>query len=77
MAMFGQATVSPAAHPFIGKYAICRCYRLAFTPVRLFPSMATQVILRNSRRLWSWKANNGVALSVWRNTGWRAGKLIR
>ena len=26
VAMFGQATIAPATHPFIGKYAICRCY---------------------------------------------------
>ena len=43
VAMFGQATGAPAAHPFIGKYAIfVGANWLAFTPVRLFPSMATR-----------------------------------
>ena len=75
VAMFGQATVSPAAHPFIGKYAICRCYSAGVHAGEVVSVNGDQVILRNSRRLWSWKANNGVALSGVAQHGLAGGKI--
>ena len=75
VAMFWQATVAPAAHQFVGKYAICRCYSAGVHAGEVVSVDGDQVILRNSRRLWSWKANNGIALSGVAQHGLAGGKI--
>lgn len=50
-------------HPFIGKYVIARCYAAGVHAGEVVSADGENVILKNSRRLWSWKAKDGVALS--------------
>ena len=50
-------------HPFVGKYVICRCYSAGVHAGVLVAQTGDQAILKDSRRLWSWKANDGIALS--------------
>ena len=67
-AMFGgapaalTATAAPA-HPFVGKYCIFRCYGAGVHAGELVSSDGTNAIVKNSRRLWQWRAKKGVALS--------------
>lgn len=77
-AMF-QATssvpTSSAAHPFVGKYVICRCYSAGVHAGELVSQSGDQAVLKNSRRLWSWTANCGIALSGLAVTGLKSGKI--
>jgi hypothetical protein len=61
-AMFQKAE-TPTAHPFVGKYVIARCYHAGVHAGTLVSSNGDQAILSNSRRLWQWKAKQGIALS--------------
>lgn len=66
--MFGpQPGILPAAavkqHPFLGLYVIARCYSAGVHAGEVVSVDGETVVLKNSRRLWSWKANDGVALS--------------
>ena len=56
-----QCTVS--SHPFVGKYVIARCYSAGVHAGEVVSVDGENVILKNSRRLWSWKAKDGLALS--------------
>lgn len=51
------------AHPFIGKYVIARCYSAGVHAGEVEHVDGENVILKNSRRLWSWRAADGLALS--------------
>jgi hypothetical protein len=65
-AMFnGQTPQAPAAlpHPFVGKYVIARCYSAGVHAGEVVSADGENVILKDSRRLWSWKAKDGIALS--------------
>ena len=66
-ALFGsQAPAVQAAqphHPMVGKYCITRCYSAGVHAGEVVSVDGENVILKNSRRLWSWKARDGVALS--------------
>lgn len=63
-AMFGgQQSAQEKPHPFVGKYVICRCYSAGVHAGVLVSQDGDQAILKDSRRLWSWKNNGGVALS--------------
>ena len=57
-----QPTHNPV-HPFVGKYVIARCYSAGVHAGEVVSVDGENVILKDSRRLWSWKANDGVALS--------------
>ena len=73
-----QPVVSPAAsspHHMIGKYVICRCVNAGVHAGTLMSKDGTNVELTNSRRLWSWKANDGVALSGLSQFGLQSGKV--
>jgi len=50
-------------HPFIGKYVLCRCYAAGVHVGELVALDGERAILKNSRRLWYWKAKQGIALS--------------
>ena len=63
-------------HPFIGKYVIARCYAAGVHAGTVVSVDGENVILKDSRRLWSWVAKNGVALSGVAQTGVRAGCKI-
>ena len=60
---FAQPAQNTAPHPFIGKYVIARCYAAGVHAGTVVSVDGESVILKDSRRLWSWKANDGVALS--------------
>ncbi len=62
-AMFASATPSVAPHPFTGKYCICRCTGAGVHAGEVVSVAGDTAILRNSRRLWQWRALSGVALS--------------
>lgn len=63
-ALFGsQQPSQPKSHPFVGKYVICRCYSAGVHAGVLVSQDGDQAILKDSRRLWSWKNNGGIALS--------------
>ncbi len=52
-----------SAHPYIGKYVIARCYSAGVHAGEVVSVDGENVILKDSRRLWMWKAKDGVALS--------------
>lgn len=64
-AMFGaqSAPENVAQHSMIGEYVIARCYAAGVHAGEVVSVDGENVILKDSRRLWSWKAQDGVALS--------------
>lgn len=62
-AMFQNQSTPVAAHPFVGKYVIARCYSAGVHAGEVVSAEGENVILKDSRRLWSWKAKDGIALS--------------
>lgn len=64
-ALFSNNSVvnSATPHPFIGKYVIARCYSAGVHSGYVVSVDGENVILKDSRRLWNWKAADGVALS--------------
>ena len=50
-------------HPFIGRYVIARCYTAGVHAGEVVSVDGVNVMLKNSTRLWSWKAKDGIALS--------------
>ena len=48
---------------FIGKYVVCRCYSAGVHAGELVSQENDIVVLKNSRRLYYWIANEGIALS--------------
>jgi len=57
----GAKPISP--HPFIGQYVIARCYSAGVHAGEVVSVDNENVVLKDSRRLWNWKAKEGVALS--------------
>lgn len=77
-AMFSNLAGVPAQtapHPFVGKYVICRCYSAGVHAGWLVSQFGDQAILRDARRLWSWRAKAGVALSGLAVNGLAGGKI--
>ncbi len=60
----------------IGKYVIARCYSAGVHAGTVEAVDGENVILRDSRRLWSWKAADGVALSGVAQHGLKAGSKL-
>ncbi len=73
-AMFGAAAPS-VAHPMVGKYVILRCYSAGVHAGWLVSQHGDQAVLRDSRRLWSWQAKGGIALSGLAVHGLKSGKI--
>jgi len=76
----GVAPVAPPTndkptHPFFGKYVVARCYSAGVHAGTVVSVDGENVILKDSRRLWSWKANDedAVALSGVAQSGLQAG----
>ncbi len=64
--MFGSnrpQAQSTKPHPFVGEYVIARCYSAGVHAGEVVSVDGENVILKDSRRLWSWKAQDGLALS--------------
>jgi len=75
-AMFGGATAAPVTpHPMAGQYVILRCYSAGVHAGWLVSQTGDQAVLRDSRRLWSWQAKAGVALSGIAVHGLKGGKV--
>lgn len=62
--------------PMIGKYVLCRCYSAGVHAGELVSQIGDTAILKNSRRLWSWGSNGGVALSGVAQFGMIKGKKV-
>lgn len=66
-AMFASQTTgfvsTKEEHPFVGQYVIARCYSAGVHAGVVVSVDGENAILKDSRRLWSWKAADGVALS--------------
>jgi len=62
-AMFFNQQPAKKDHPFVGKYVIARCYSAGVHAGEVVSADGEEVILKDSRRLWSWKAKDGIALS--------------
>lgn len=62
------------ANPVIGKFCIARCYSAGVHAGEVVSVDGEKVVLKNSRRLWSWKAKDGVALSGVAQAGLSADK---
>lgn len=61
MTIFG--TQGTKSNPMIGQYCIARCYAAGVHAGTVESVDGENVVLKNSKRLWSWKAADGVALS--------------
>ena len=73
----------PASQPranigsgLIGKYVIARCYSAGVHAGTVAAVDGENVVLTDSRRLWSWKAADGVALSGVAQHGIKAGSKL-
>lgn len=77
-ALFGasQPAATAVPHPMIGKYVIARCYSAGVHAGEVASVDGENVILVQSRRLWSWKAKDGVALSGVAQTGLKDGGKV-
>jgi hypothetical protein len=60
-ALNGGQTKQP--HPMVGKHVILRCQSAGVHAGVLVSQDGDQAVLKNARRLWYWKANDGIALS--------------
>ncbi|GKS86506.1 hypothetical protein AVMA1855_20160 [Acidovorax sp. SUPP1855] len=59
----GQAATQAPKNPVVGEYCIARCYSAGVHAGEVISVDGENVILKDSRRLWSWKAADGIALS--------------
>lgn len=75
-AIFGAGVSAKAEHPFVGKYVICRCVYAGVHAGILVSMENGNVILKDSRRLWTWKAKSGVALSGVAQNGFASGQKV-
>jgi hypothetical protein len=69
----GGAQKTP--HPMVGRYVIARCYTAGVHAGVVESVDGENVILAESRRLWQWKATDGIALSGLAQCGLQSGKV--
>lgn len=62
-------------HPFVGQYVIARCYAAGVHAGVVESADGENVMLNDSRRLWQWKAKDGIALSGVAQCGLQSGKV--
>lgn len=62
-AMACEASSVVTSHPMVGKFVIARCYSAGVHSGTVVSVDGENVVLKDSRRLWKWKAADGVALS--------------
>lgn len=74
-ALFNSTQKKDAEHPFVGKFVICRCYSAGVHAGVLVSQNGDHAVLKDSRRLWSWKNKGGVALSGLAVNGLESGKV--
>lgn len=63
LAMFGNPGAEPTFTPHIGKRCIIRTYASGVFCGEVVAQSGRMVELRDSRRLWAWKAADGISLS--------------
>ncbi len=63
-------------HPFVGRHVICRCISAGVHAGILVSQFGDQAVLKDSRRLWYWKAKSGIALSGVAMSGIAAGSKV-
>ncbi|CAB4152575.1 hypothetical protein UFOVP607_21 [uncultured Caudovirales phage] len=64
VALFGGLLLAPKTdHPMVGKFVIARCYGAGVHAGEVVSVDGEEVILKDSLRLWAWKADDGIALS--------------
>ncbi len=68
-ALIGGRDNLTQSHPMIGKKVIIRTYSAGVHFGELAQKSGTEVILKNSRRLWLWKAAKSISLSAVANYG--------
>lgn len=73
-ALFGNAQPATSSNPVVGQYCIARCYCAGVHAGIVVSVDGENVMLKDSRRLWSWKAKDGVALSGVAQSGLTADK---
>ena len=73
--LFGSAAAPASPHPMVGEYVILRCYSAGVHAGVLVSQAGDAAVLANSRRLWSWVARDGVALSGLAVHGLKSGKV--
>ena len=71
----GLARGTATTNPFIGAYCIARCYAAGVHAGEVVSIDGENVVLKDSRRLWSWKAKDGVALSGVAQNGIKDSKI--
>ena len=62
-AIFSAVQPAQQPDPMVGQYVICRCYSAGVHAGVLVSQVGDVVVLKDSRRLWSWTAKDGIALS--------------
>jgi hypothetical protein len=62
-ALFSGQPGEKPANPVIGEYCIARCHSAGVHAGEVVTVDGENVILKNSVRLWSWSAADGIALS--------------
>lgn len=62
-------------HPMTGQYVIARCYAAGVHAGVVESVDGENVMLTDSRRLWQWKAKDGIALSGVAQCGIASGKV--
>ena len=72
----GKSPVVANSNPVIGKYCIARCYSAGVHAGVVDSVDGENVVLSESRRLWNWKATEGVALSGVAQNGLQSGCKI-
>lgn len=72
-AIFQPSSTQKEAHPFVGEYVILRCHSAGVHAGELVSQNGDVAVLKNARRLWSWKTNSGVALNGVSVSGLAAG----
>jgi hypothetical protein len=63
------------ASPMVGKYCLVRCYSAGVHCGTVVSQDGDVVVLSGARRLWSWAAKSGVALSGVAVHGLKSGKV--
>ena len=71
-----QHDAKVAAHSFIGMHVIARCYAAGVHAGTVVSADGESVVLKDSVRLWSWKAKDGIALSGVAQNGVKEGCKI-
>jgi hypothetical protein len=74
--MFPQMEKTTLKSPMIGKYVLVRCFSSGVHAGELVSQVGDVVVLKDSRRLWSWGSNGGVALSGVAQLGMKEGKKV-